>query len=66
MDKGDDETPNYRSRLVAREIRKKGENQMFALTPPRESLAAVLPLAAADIRNALSHDKGPESTSVRK
>ena len=44
--KGDDEQPNYRSRLVAREIRKKGENPIFAPTPPLEALRTVLMLAS--------------------
>ena len=44
--KGDDEQPNYRSRLVAREIRRKGEDSIFAPTPPLESLRTILMLAA--------------------
>ena len=44
--KGDDICPNYRSRLVAKDIRKKGEDTIFALTPPLESLRAVLSLLA--------------------
>ena len=44
--KGNDEQPNYRSRLVAREIRKKGENPIFAPTPPLEALRTVLMLAS--------------------
>ena len=38
VNKGDDDEPNYRSRLVAREIRKNGEDPIFAPTPPLESL----------------------------
>ena len=30
VNKGDDESPNYRSRLVAREMRRKGEESIFA------------------------------------
>jgi len=44
--KGDDESPNYRSRLVAKDYRKKGEDAFFAPTPPLEALRAVLSLAA--------------------
>ena len=44
--KGDDESPNYRSRLVAREIRRKGEDSIFAPTPPLEALRTILMLAA--------------------
>ena len=36
VNKGDDEAPNYRSRLVAREIRMAGEDAIFAPTPPLE------------------------------
>ena len=42
--KGDDDVPNYRSRLVAREIRRRGENPIFARTPPLESLRTVVSL----------------------
>ena len=44
--KGDDENPNHRSRLVAREIGRKGEESIFAPTPPLEALRTVLSLAA--------------------
>ena len=47
--KGDDDCPNYRSRLVAREIRRHGENPIFAPTPPLESLRMVLSLAATNL-----------------
>ena len=46
VNKGDDENPNCRSRLVAREIRRKGEEAIFAPTPPLESLRAILSLTA--------------------
>ena len=36
INKGDDENPNYRSRLVAREIRRRGDAPAFAATPPLE------------------------------
>ena len=44
--KGDDEHPNYRSRLVAREICKRGDDSIFAPTPPLEALRAILMPAA--------------------
>ena len=47
VNKGDDDDPNYRSRLVAKDIRKKGEDAIFAPTPPLESLRAVLSLVAS-------------------
>ena len=34
INKGDDEVPNYRSRLVAKDFRRKGEETIFAPTPP--------------------------------
>ena len=46
VNKGDDDQPNYRSRLVAREIRRKGEDSIFAPTPPLEALRAILSLTA--------------------
>ena len=44
--KGDDDAPNYRSRLVARDIKRKGEDSIFAPTPPLEALRAILSLTA--------------------
>lgn len=43
--KGDDVEPNYRSRLVAREIRRHGGDSIFSPTPPLESLRTILSLA---------------------
>ena len=43
--KGDDESPNVRSRLVAREIRLPGQDAIFAPTPPLESLRMILSMA---------------------
>ena len=59
--KGDDDSPNYRSRLVAREIRKRGENPIFAPTPPLESLRTVISLAASDVRGMPRHVRAPNS-----
>ena len=59
--KGDDESPNYRSRLVAREIRKAGEDPIFAPTPPLESLRTVLSLAATDMKGAKKRVRDPLS-----
>ena len=52
VNKGDDITPNYRSRLVARDIRKAGEDPIFAPTPPLEAVRMVLSAAATEITNA--------------
>jgi len=44
--KGDDGEPNYRARLVARQIRHAGVESIFAPTPPLEGVRLVLSLAA--------------------
>ena len=49
VNKGDDENPDIRSRLVARQIRGANEDPMFAPTPPLEALRTVLIYAATDI-----------------
>ena len=59
--KGDDEECNYRSRLVAREIRKHGENPIFAPTPPLESLRTIVSLAATSIPGECEHVRDPHS-----
>ena len=49
VNKGDDEVPDIRSRLVARQIRGANEDPMFAPTPPLEALRTVLSYAATDM-----------------
>ena len=51
--KGTEEVPNYRSRLVGREIKTDERPDLFAATPPLESLKYVLSLCA-------STEEGPE------
>jgi len=46
--KGDDGTPNYRARLVARQIRHAGVESIFAPTPPLEGVRLVISMAATD------------------
>jgi len=48
VNKGDDDSPRYRSRLVARQLksRDKSGDSYFSPTPPLEGLRAVLSLAA--------------------
>jgi len=46
VNKGDDEDPNYRSRLVAKQFKRKGDDNIFAPTPPLEALRAIWMLAA--------------------
>ena len=57
VNKGDDVCPNYRSRLVARDIRRRGESPIFAPTPPLESLRTILSLAATDLEGKPKHDR---------
>ena len=52
VNKGDDLSPNYRSRLVARDIRLPGEQAIFAPTPPLEALRTVLSVATTDWKGA--------------
>ena len=61
VNKGDDDNPNYRSRLVAREIRLAGEDPIFAPTPPLESVRMVLSLAATDLPGEPKHDRSGDS-----
>ena len=61
VNKGDDIEPNYRSRLVAREIRRPGEDSIFAPTPPLESLRTVISLASTDIKGQPRHIRDGDS-----
>ena len=55
VNKGDDQTPNIRSRLVAREIRTAGQDAIFAQTPPLESLRMVLSMATTKFEGGKGH-----------
>lgn len=46
VNKGDDDTSNYRSRNVAKDIRRKSDDTIFAPRPPLEALRELLSLAA--------------------
>ena len=46
VNKGDDENPNYRSRLVAKEINTGANDDLFAATPPIDALKILLRIAA--------------------
>ena len=61
VNKGDDVHPNYRSRLVAREIRRPGEDSIFAPTPPLESLRTVLSMATTDFKGDVKHIRDGKS-----
>jgi hypothetical protein len=65
--KGDDDNPNYRSRLVAREVRQAWESTIFAPTPPLESLRSILSLAATDLKGRKPHVRqgdSPQRTQI--
>ena len=47
INKGDVESPNYRSRLVAREINTSKRDDLFAATPPLEALKVILSLTSS-------------------
>ena len=55
VNKGDNQCPNIRSRLVARQIRQAGEDAIFAPTPPLEALRSVLSLATTDFEGRPQH-----------
>ena len=61
VNKGDDDSPDYRSRLVAREIRQAGEDTIFAPTPPLESIRTVLSMAATDLAGDIKHVRRADS-----
>ena len=60
MSRGDDKHPNYRSRFVAREICRAGEDSIFAPTPPLESLRMVLYYAVTDFPDELRKVRDPK------
>ena len=45
VNKGDETKPEYRSRLVAKEINTSKREDLFAATPPLEALKILLSLA---------------------
>ena len=48
--KGDETVPNYRARLVGRELKKDRRDDLFAATPPLESLRMILSICASNQR----------------
>ena len=48
INKGDDENPEYRSRLVAKEINRSPSDEMFAATPPLEAKKMLFSMAMTD------------------
>ena len=61
VNKGENQCPNIRSRLVARQIRQAGEDAIFAPTPPLEALRSILSLATTDFVGRPEHVRDPKS-----
>ena len=55
MNKGDAENPEYRSRLVAKEIKKDNRDDLFAATPPLEALKLLIGMAMTE---GIGYEKG--------
>ena len=51
INKGDEANTYYRSRLVGREIKKDKRDDLFAATPPLESLRMILSICASNQKN---------------
>ena len=51
VNKGDEANPDYRSRLVGGEIKKDRRDDLFAATPPLESLRMLLSICASSQGN---------------
>ncbi len=62
VNKGDDQAPNYRARLVARQTRHQGVESIFAPTPPLEAIRTVCSTAATQFpgESALCRDPSSE------
>jgi hypothetical protein len=48
VNKGDEANPEYRSRLVAQEIKRDNREDLFAATPPLEALKLLLSMAVTE------------------
>ena len=57
INKGDDVAKNYRARLVGREIAKTKRHDLFAATPPLESLRMILSICASNQWQARPQDR---------
>ena len=75
INKGDENQPNYRSRLVAREINTYNRDDLFAATPPLEALKIIFSMTATankgeiamvnDISRAFLHAKAERDVYVQ-
>ena len=55
VNKGDEITPNYRARLVGREIAWEKRDDLYAATPPLESLKALVSVCSSSQQGASPH-----------
>ena len=60
VNKGDEGAPGYRSRLVAKEIRRKHEDSIFAATPPLEAKKLPFSLATTSLARSPSRISKPQ------
>ena len=75
INKGDKERPNYRSRVVAREINTHKREDLFAATPPLEALKTIISITASgnkgerlmvnDVSRAFFHAKATRPVYVQ-
>ena len=62
INKGDDEHPEYRSRLVAKEINRSPSDEMFAATPPLEAKKMLFSMAMTEF----AHGRARNFQGVQK
>ena len=62
INKGDEENPEYRSRLVAKEIKRDQRDDMFADTPPLEALKILVSLAMTE---GIGYERGKEQQGMK-
>ena len=60
VNKGDDLNPEYRSRLVAKDIRQKGTEAAFAAMPPVEAIRTIVSLLATQLPGEGYQPKGDD------
>ena len=62
INKGDENNPEYRSRLVAKEIKKDNNQDLFAATPPLEAKKLLMSLAMTE---GVGFERGKEKSGMR-
>ena len=61
VNKGDEDNPEYRSRLVAKEIKKERNDDLFAATPPLEAKKMLMSMAVTE---GIGYERGQEREGV--